>query len=77
MIKFEDFGNILLDEKSYKNILIYEVLYQTLIGTKPLHIIFDKIDEFIRDNNGTKYLVLFGLDRIKYDRIKYLIKYDL
>ena len=33
-----DFGNILLDEKSY------EISYKTLTGAKPLCIRFDKID---------------------------------
>ena len=35
-------GNILLDEKMYKNILIYGLLYKTFIGSKPLHIWFIK-----------------------------------
>ena len=50
IIKFEDFDldNILIDEKSYKNILIYSISYKTLIGAKPLHIRFDKIDGLIR-----------------------------
>ena len=38
-----DFVNILLDKKSYENILIYDVLY------KPLRIMSDNVDEFIRD----------------------------
>ena len=35
--KIEDFlfNNTFLDEKSYENILIYDVMYKTLIGTKP------------------------------------------
>ena len=50
IIKFEDFDfdNTLIDEKSYENTLIYNISYKTLIDTKPLHITFDKIDEFIR-----------------------------
>ena len=32
-----------------KTFLIYDVSYKTLIGTKPLHIMFDKVDGFIRD----------------------------
>ena len=32
IIKIEDFNNILLDEKSCKNILIFNVSYKTLIG---------------------------------------------
>ena len=67
-IKFEDldFDNILLDEKSYKNILIYGVLYKILIGAKPLRIICNKVDRFLRDYDGTKYLVLFGYNRIRH-----------
>ena len=41
---FEDFNlnNILIDEKSYENILGYDISYKTLIGAKPLCIRFDK-----------------------------------
>ena len=44
-----DFNNVLLDEKSYKNPLIYIASYKTFIGAKPLRIMFDKVDGFIRD----------------------------
>ena len=48
--KIEDFDfDILLDEKSYENILIYDVSYKTLFGAKPLCTIFDKVDGFLRD----------------------------
>ena len=59
IIKFEDFGldNILIDEKSNENILVYNILQKTLVGAKPLRIRFNKIDGFIYD--GTRYLVLF------------------
>ena len=55
IIKIEvfDFDNILLDKKSYENILIYDVLYKTLISTKPLCIMVDNVDGFIRDYAGT------------------------
>ena len=45
IIEIEDFDfvNILLDKKAYENILIYDVLY------KPLRIMSDNVDEFIRD----------------------------
>lgn len=64
-IKIEgfDFGNVLLDEKSYETILIYNVLYRTLIGSKPMRIIYNMVDSVIRDYGGTKYLVLFGSER--------------
>ena len=44
-----------------------------LIGSKPLHITFDKIDRFIRVCDGTRYLVLFGPE--KYDAIFNGIRY--
>ena len=48
IIKFEGFGfnNFLIDEKSYENILIYDISCKSLIGSKPLRIIFDKIDGY-------------------------------
>ena len=50
IIKLEDFDldNILIDEKSHENILIYGISYKTLIGSKPLRIRFNKIDGIIR-----------------------------
>ena len=50
IIKFEeiDFDNILIDQKSHENILIYDMSYKTLIGAKFWRIRFDKIHGFIR-----------------------------
>ena len=77
IIKIEnfDFDNILIDEKSYKNVLIYNILYKTLIGAKPLRIRFDKVNGFIRIYDGTRHSVLFGSERIDaiYGMIRYLI----
>ena len=69
IIKFEDFhlDNILIDKKSYENILVFNISYKTLIGAKPLRIRFNKVDGFIRVYGGTRYLVLFGTE--KYDFI--------
>ena len=57
IIKIEDFNldNILIDEKSHKNILVYDISYKTLVGAKPLGIKFDKIDGFIRVYDGLDY----------------------
>ena len=41
------FNNILINEKPYKNILVYNIFYRTLIGAKPLRTKFDKIDKWI------------------------------
>ena len=77
IIKFKDFDfvSILIDEKSHENILIYDNSYETLIGSKSLRTRLDKIDGFIRINNGTRYLVLFGPEKYGtiYNRIRYLI----
>ena len=67
-------GNILLDEKSYINILICDVAYKAPNGGKPLGITFDKVEGYSRKNDGTKYLVLFRSDE-KYDRIYHRIIY--
>ena len=65
LIKIEDFDfdDILLDEKSFENIMIYDLPYKTL------RIMFDKVVD------GIKYLVLFGPEKYDFifDRIRYLI----
>ena len=50
-------------------------MHKNLIGAKPVDILFNKIDGFIRDYDGTKYLALFSLEKYDgiYDRIRYLI----
>ena len=77
IIKLEDFhiDNILIDEKSHENILVYDILYKTSIGTKPLRVRFDKINGFIRFYDGIIYLTLFGSEKYDaiYNRIRYLI----
>ena len=47
-IKDADFDNILIDEKSYENVLVYNILCKTLIGAKQLCISFYKVHGFIR-----------------------------
>ena len=73
IIKIEDFDfdNV----KSYKNILVHDISYKTLIGAKPFDIRFDKRNEFIRVYNGARYLVLFGLEKcdLNFYRIGYII----
>ena len=77
IIEFEDFDldNILIDGKPHENILIYNISYKTLIGWKPLQIKFDKVSEFIRVYNGTRYFVIFGLEKYHfiYNRVRYLV----
>ena len=73
-IEHFDFDKTLLYKKPYKNILVYDISYKTLIGAKPLRIRFDKVDGFIRVYDGIRYLVLFGLDKYdsNYNAIRYL-----
>ena len=54
-----NFSNILLNKKLYKEISVYNILYKTPTGPRPLRIRFDKIDGFIIDLDGkNKYLIL-------------------
>ena len=55
IINFEgfDFDNCLIDGKSRKNILIYDISYKTLIGPKPLPVRFNQLDVFIRVYDGS------------------------
>ena len=77
IIKFEDFGfsKILIDKKSYENLLVYNISFKTLIGAKPLRIRFDKVDGFIRVYDGNRYVVSFGPEIYGaiYNRLRYLI----
>ena len=69
------FNNILLDEKLYENISVYEISYKISTGPETLHIRFDKIDGFITACGKFRHLVLFDyrlFDKVC-DRIKYLI----
>ena len=86
IIKIEDLSfNILSDKKPYENIFYYILIfwqflqnfygYKTFMGTKPLCIIYSTVDEFIRDYDVTKYLVLLGSEKYDpvYNRIRYLL----
>ena len=59
-------NNITIDEKSYKNILIYYIAYVTIKYSKylkvnsvdPLYLIFGKVNEHFEEINGNKHLKL-------------------
>ena len=76
-IKNEDFDldNISKDEKSYKNLSVYNTSYKTFTTAKPLRIRFDKIGGFIRFYDETRHFAFFGSEKhdLIYNRIKYLI----
>ena len=77
IIKLEDFDldNILIDEKSHENILIYDISYKTSIGSKPWRIRFNKIDGITRIYDKSRYLKLFGNKKHEaiYNKIRYII----
>ena len=55
--------------------IFWFMTYKSLTDTKPICIMFDKVERFIWDLDGTNYLVLFGLKKYDaiYDRIRYLM----
>ena len=65
IIKFKkfDIDNTLTDEKSHKNILIYDISYKNLIGPKPLRIRFGEIGWLIKILDRIRYLTLFGSEK--------------
>ena len=76
MIKLEDFDldNILIDKRSHKHILIYNIPFKTLTDSKRLHVRFNKIDVIIKISERSEYLTLFGTKKYDaiYDEIRYL-----
>ena len=69
-----NFNNILLNEKLYEIISVYNISYKTRASPEPLRIWLDKIDRFILALDGKmKHLILFDYrlfnkicDKIKY-----------
>ena len=58
-----DVDNILLDEKSYENVLVYNITCKNLISGNIFRISFDKTDGFTWVSEGARYLVLFGAEK--------------
>ena len=75
-IKNLDPNKIKIDEKSYKNILICRIGYLTVKNLRyikvnnvnPLFLIIIKINVYIEESNGKKYLTLVPTDKNKYIR---------
>ena len=83
--KIQDFdlNNILIDEKSYQKILVYNksligtispISYKSLTDSKTFRVRFDKKDGFIWFYDWTRHLVLFGSGKYDsiYNRVNYL-----
>ena len=66
ILKFFDQSNIKIDEKSYKDILLYYIGYMMkkdfkylkINSVNPLYLIFNKVNGYFEEINGSKYLML-------------------
>ena len=78
-MKNVDPNNIKINEKSYKNILIYYIGYVTIKDSKyvkinsvnPLYLIFSKVNGYFEEINKNKYLTL-----VPTNEKKEIIKYE-
>ena len=64
-VKNLDPNKIKLNEKSYKNILIYYVGYVTPNSAKLLKLIINKVNGYIEESNGNKYITLVPANESK------------
>ena len=70
-IKHFDLDNIKIDEKSYKNILIYYIGYVTIkkdlniLSVNPLYLIFSYVKGYFKEISGNKYLTLVPTNESK------------
>ena len=72
-IKFFDSNNVIIDEKSYKYILIYYIGYVTIKDSKyvkfnsvnPFYLIFSKVNGYFEEINKYKYLTPVPIMRAK------------
>ena len=81
MINIEnlDPNKIKIIEKSYKNVPIYHIgyvmvkdlSYATINSLNPLHLIVNKLNGYIQERNGNKYLMLVPSDKYKNTLNKY------
>ena len=73
IINIESFepNNIKIDEKSYKNILIYYIGYVTIqkyvkiYSVNPLYLVFRYVNGYFEEINGNKYLTLVPTNESK------------
>ena len=75
IINIKDFdpNNINIDEKSYKNILIYYIAYVTtknlkyvkISSVKPSHLMLNKMNGYFKETDGNMYLTLIPTNESK------------
>ena len=66
--------NIKVNKKSYNAVFTYCIGYKTSNGVKPLHIIFNRINGHIEDNNRNKCLKLIPTSINKDEEIKKVLR---
>ena len=82
-IKNFDLNNIKIDEKSYKNILIFYIGYVTMkvyvkiYSVNPLYLIFRNVNGYFEENIGNKYLTLVSTNEKKRKKLKNMKNYGL
>ena len=73
-IKNFDLNNIKIDERSYRNILIYNTGYVNMMwcskyvkinSVNPLYLVLNKVNGYFEEINGNKYLVLVPTNESK------------
>ena len=69
-IKNLDPNKIKIDEKSYKNILVYHIGY-LMVKYLSYTTVINKIDGYIEESNGNKYLMIVPTDETKDTLQKY------
>ena len=73
-IKFFDPNNIKIDEKSYKNVLVYYIGYVMIkdsdYSINPLYPIFNKVNGYFEKINEKKYLTLVPTNESKEKKYK-------
>ena len=86
MINIKKFNSnwVKTDKKSCKNIIIYyswyitikNLSYVNINSINPLCLIIDKVDEYIEESNGNRYLMLVSTDKNK-DTLKNIQNYGI
>ena len=67
-MKFNNFDNILINEKPYKHISNYDISYKTLVGSMRINI--DEVNVFIRVYDVVGYFMLFDSKQYHVYRIE-------
>ena len=67
-----DPNKIIIEKKSYKNILICYVAYVATNSVKPLLLIMNKTNGYIEESNGNKYLTLVSTEESTLKKYKEL-----